>query len=302
MFSLVAGMHQFYTSALAIPMAISVSWAISALLEKRRYALLTALLVVTLAWEFFVSSAYSGYFSWAPLAAIAVGAVFLIVHGLTSPDQKDEVPAAGITRQSGLLAGLVALAVGLTPAVWSVDTINNPSSINPAAGPASMSMGGFGGPGGSGGPGGMNGFGGPGMGAGMGGGLGQVDATSATKLIDYLTPLTQGSKYVLAVFGAQTSAPIITATGASVLPIGGFDGSDNAPTLDQFKKLVASGDVKYVLLGNSGGMGGQGGMRGGNQSSSSRAANASSEISDWVTANCTEDSSSPTTGLYRCGN
>ena len=87
-----------------------------------------------------------------------------------------------------------------------------------------------------------------------------------------------------------------------MLPIGGFDGSDNAPTLDQFKKLVANGDVKYVLLGNSGGMGGPGGMRGGNQPSSSSAASVSSEISDWVTANCKQDSTAPTTGLYRCGN
>jgi hypothetical protein len=55
------------------------------------------------------------------------------------------------------------------------------------------------------------------------------------------------------------------------MTIGGFNGGDPAPTLAQFEALVASGQVRFVLLGGQGG--GQGGPGG----------NGSSSITSWVT-------------------
>jgi hypothetical protein len=46
--------------------------------------------------------------------------------------------------------------------------------------------------------------------------------------------------------------------------IGGFNGSDPAPTVAQLESMVAKGELKYVLLG---GGGGPGGGRGGESSS-----------------------------------
>jgi 4-amino-4-deoxy-L-arabinose transferase-like glycosyltransferase len=102
------------------------------------------------------------------------------------------------------------------------------------------------------------------------------------------------AKYLVAVFGAQTAAGIILATdGASVLPIGGFSGTDAVPTLAEFQKMVADGDVKYVLVS---GTGTNGGGAGGNASSST-----STQIQTWVTENCTQVTASGVSGLYQCG-
>ena len=93
------------------------------------------------------------------------------------------------------------------------------------------------------------------------------------------------SKYLLAAFGGTSAAPFITATGENIMPIGGFDGQDPVPTLDEFIKLVKNGDIKYVLVGGGGG----------------RQQNANNEISRWVPANCTIDSDAPgTSSLFKC--
>jgi hypothetical protein len=47
----------------------------------------------------------------------------------------------------------------------------------------------------------------------------------------------------------MVAAPYILATGKPVIAMGGFIGSDPAPTLAGFKQLVAGGQVHYVLVG-----------------------------------------------------
>jgi hypothetical protein len=112
-----------------------------------------------------------------------------------------------------------------------------------------------------------------GLGGGTGGGgFGAANPSTDTALISYLEAHRGNAKYLVAAFGSQSSAPIIIASGKAVVTIGGFNGGDPAPTLAQFEALVASGQVKYVLVG-SGGQGG-GGAGGG-----------TSSISSWVTTN-----------------
>ena len=65
------------------------------------------------------------------------------------------------------------------------------------------------------------------------------------------------------------------------MTMGGFNGQDPAPTLAQFKAMVARGEVRYVLTSSQGG--GPGG--------------GSNEITEWVQAHGTEVSS--ISGLYR---
>jgi 4-amino-4-deoxy-L-arabinose transferase-like glycosyltransferase len=125
------------------------------------------------------------------------------------------------------------------------------------------------------------------MGAGgFGGGFGEQ--TTNTALISYLKAHRGNAKYLLAVFGAQAAAPLINATGENVLPIGGFDGSDPAPTLAQFIKMVQSGEVNYVLSGGNRGMGGMNG--------SATGTTVSSQIQSWVTAHFVADTAYKGTG------
>jgi 4-amino-4-deoxy-L-arabinose transferase-like glycosyltransferase len=113
--------------------------------------------------------------------------------------------------------------------------------------------------------------GGTGQGAGgvaMGGLSGSTQVSSAL-----ITLLEQdGSKYkwIAATVGTQEAAPIELATsGDAVLAIGGFNGTDPAPTLAEFEALVAKGEIHYYLGENTETFGGGTG---------------SSAITSWVAA------------------
>ena len=95
-------------------------------------------------------------------------------------------------------------------------------------------------------------------------------STALEKLIKATT-----TKWAAATVGSQTASALELSTGKSVIAIGGFTGSDNAPTLAQFEKWVAEGKIRYFVSG--GGMGG--GMGGGPGGGSSGAA---SQITQWV--------------------
>jgi hypothetical protein len=75
------------------------------------------------------------------------------------------------------------------------------------------------------------------------------------------------------------------------MSMGGFNGGDDAPTLEAFTAYVASGELRFVLVGGNepggGGFGGSGG---------------SSQVSSWVDANCTavDVGSANGAALYDC--
>ncbi len=109
---------------------------------------------------------------------------------------------------------------------------------------------------------------GPSSSPGAGGGFGEATASSA------LVSLLQNtdSRWAAATVGSQTAGPLELASGKAVLAIGGFTGSDAAPTLAQFQRYVAEGKVRYFIA-SGGGMGG--GMGGGG---------TGSQIAAWVAA------------------
>ena len=285
MFSAVAGMHQFYTSALAIPVAALVGLAVA---EAHRVRLAwgqIALVTSASSTAFFIAGRFWDYFGWVSFVQAFVVLIAIAFFVLKS---------SKFVRMS---AALTAAALLLTPAVWASDAMNHPSSINPAAGAESAMGGGVGGPagmpgaGGQGGPAGMPGFGGQGGPAGMPGfgpkGGGKVGGNPAsdvnTSLVTFLKTNAATSKYQVAMFGGLAAAPYVTGTDLSVLPIGGFSGTDATPTLPAFKKMVSSGQLKYVL-GASGGMGG--GMGPGTNANSQNLETTSSQIDSWVSENC----------------
>jgi 4-amino-4-deoxy-L-arabinose transferase-like glycosyltransferase len=67
--------------------------------------------------------------------------------------------------------------------------------------------------------------------------------------------------WIAATTGATAAAPYQLATQHPVMPIGGFSGSDPAPTLSQFKEDVARKKVHYFIggIGVLGGLAGSGG-------------------------------------------
>ncbi|MFT4087635.1 MAG: glycosyltransferase family 39 protein [Gordonia sp. (in: high G+C Gram-positive bacteria)] len=104
------------------------------------------------------------------------------------------------------------------------------------------------------------------MGGGPGGGMGgQADA----KVIALLK--NTDTEWAAAVSGAQSQASLQLNSGKAVIAIGGFTGSDPAPTLAQFKQWVAQGKIGYYIAGGGGGGGPQG----------------SSDIATWVSEHYT---------------
>jgi 4-amino-4-deoxy-L-arabinose transferase-like glycosyltransferase len=138
---------------------------------------------------------------------------------------------------------------------------------------------------------------------GAGGGLFDTATTLSSgqeQLYRYLTAHRDGARYLFAVQGWTDAGPYILATGQAVLPMGGFSGSVPEPTLARAKQLVATGQLRYFMLGGAGGIGGGGGFGGRDGNGTSETA----QIAAWVQSACTtvQVSDADSTGtLYQCG-
>jgi hypothetical protein len=99
-----------------------------------------------------------------------------------------------------------------------------------------------------------------GPGGGTRGGLGGLlnGGTPSAELVALLRQGGDGYDWAAATVGANSAAGIQLATGEPVMAIGGFNGSDPAPTLEQFQRYVAEGRIHWFVGG-----GGFGGSQGG---------------------------------------
>jgi hypothetical protein len=195
-------------------------------------------------------------------------------------------------------AGVLALGVGaglVGPAAYAVATAASAHTGSiPSAGPAVLMAGGPGGcGGGNGGPAARGGFPGgtgqrgfPGGGSfPSGGGVpsGQTGRTGGGGLLNATTPGSDvvaalkadasSFTWVAAAVGSNNAAGYQLATDEAVMPIGGFNGSDPSPTLEQFKQYVAEKRIHYFIGGS--GFDANGGSR------------SAQEIAQWVAQNFT---------------
>jgi 4-amino-4-deoxy-L-arabinose transferase-like glycosyltransferase len=69
------------------------------------------------------------------------------------------------------------------------------------------------------------------------------------------------TRWAAATVGSQSAAPLELSSGKAIMAIGGFSGSDAAPTLAQFEAYVKAGEIRYFVAGGfGGGRGGAGGQ------------------------------------------
>jgi 4-amino-4-deoxy-L-arabinose transferase-like glycosyltransferase len=93
-----------------------------------------------------------------------------------------------------------------------------------------------------------------GAGGGAGGLAGNTQVSSAiTKL---LISGASGYRWAAATVGAESAAPFQLASGQPIMAIGGFNGTDAAPSLAEFKKLVAAHEIHYFIGANGNTFGG----------------------------------------------
>lgn len=298
-FSFMAGIfHQYYTAALAPAVAAVVAGGAAVCWSHRDRLWVRIALGISVAaaaiWGFVLLDRTPDFVPWLRYAVLVVGLLAAVAMVFT---QRRTVAAAALI--GAIMAGLAG------PVAYTVDTIATEKSgsiitagprVEGEFGPGGGGPGGRGGPGGPGGRGmpgmppqglGAPGQGMPGMGQQDGGGRGGDGAaggllrgsTPSAALVDRLTADADEYTWVAAAVGSMSASGYQLETGHSVMPIGGFNGSDPSPTLAEFQQLVAAKKIHYFIGGGSGP--GMGGGMGGNSSQ------PSSQISTWVQENFT---------------
>jgi 4-amino-4-deoxy-L-arabinose transferase-like glycosyltransferase len=234
-FSYMAGtIHPYYTVALAPAVGALVAIPARELWRGRdQFAcrvVLSLMVAVTGIWDYILLARTSDWLPalrWIVLLVAAVAALLILLGGRL----------AG--RFAVIVAGMALVGGLLGPSAYAVDTAAQPHNGSiPTSGPGTSGFGGgFGGPRGGGG-GGMAGFGG--------------GTTTGSALTTALRAST--TRWAAATVGSQSAASLELSSGASVMAIGGFTGSDDSPTLPQFEAYVRAGEIHYFIAG--GGMGG----------------------------------------------
>jgi 4-amino-4-deoxy-L-arabinose transferase-like glycosyltransferase len=262
-FSLAEGViHEYYTVALAPAIAALVGIGGVELVRRRHHLAARMTLAVAVAgtglWSWWLLGSSAGTARTALLVAAVLAALGWLI---------DRTPRALVAASL-----LVALAA---PAAYSVQTASTAhSGALPSAGPGrgfGPARGPGGGPGGFGGPrpGGDHrappaGFpGGPGgprderSGRGPGGGFMVLlqGVTPSAEVAALLKGTAAGRTWVAATVGSEPAASYQLAAAAAVMPIGGFNGTDPAPTLERFQALVAAGQVRWFIDSGAGGSG-----------------------------------------------
>ncbi|MFI5510866.1 ArnT family glycosyltransferase [Mycobacterium sp. NPDC051804] len=213
--------HAYYTVALAP--AIGACIGIGAtLLWRNRFDLrsATALSGVVLVTTVLAAVLLLRHQEWMPClrASVAAGgvgtAVLLLVSGRLAPV---------VARSVAALAVMSCLAA---PAGFSLATAaTSHSGAIPSVGPSHR-------------------ISGPGVG-GAGGLLNSP--TPATELAATLARDADDYTWAAAIIGSNNAAGYQLASGAPVMAIGGFNGTDPAPTLEKFQHLVATGRIHYFI-------------------------------------------------------
>ncbi|WP_248964397.1 ArnT family glycosyltransferase [Sphaerisporangium perillae] len=297
-FSLSRGIiHPYYTVALAPAVAALTGMGAALLWRNRRLPaaprMLTAAVAVTACWSYVLLARVP---DWYPALRYAV-----LIGGLVAAAALLGIRGRVGPAVTLVLALAVAASIA-GPAAYAAQTASTPhSGAIPSAGPGGGFGPGGGGPGGMRGGGrqrpagvpgqarpgnppagigqgqGGNGNGGAGQGQtgngpfgggqrgnGPGGGMSLLfGSTPSAELTALLTRDAASYTWVAAAVGSNSAAGYQLATGLPVMAVGGFNGTDPAPTLEQFQRYVAEGKIHYFVGGGM--MGGRGGGTGSDQ-------------------------------------
>ncbi|PSL53714.1 4-amino-4-deoxy-L-arabinose transferase-like glycosyltransferase [Saccharothrix carnea] len=223
--------HAYYTVALAPAIGALIGIGAVALWRRRQEPVAAAALSGALAVT--ALQCYLLLLDWSTALAALV-----LVLGL--------IAAVGLflasTVPSAVVVPVAVVAALLGPGAYSVATAATPhSGAIPSAGPAVTNRPGglvLMGPGGT-----VNNVGG---GGGMGGLL--HAPTPGAGLVGLLRD-SEGFTWAAAAVGSNNAAGYQLGSGEPVLAVGGFNGTDPAPTLEEFQEMVRSGLIHYFLGG-----------------------------------------------------
>jgi len=245
-FSFMKGiMHPYYTVALAPGVAAVLAIAVVELWRGRQYIgpriWLGVMLAATGIWNYVLLDRTADWQPWLRWTVL-VGSILVAAVLIVGSHQLGRYTA--VLAIAGLLFGLGATAA------YTVQTVGNGhGGPMPASGPARAGGHEFGGPGGPGG--------------------GRNESTEQLQAMLKATD----NRWAAATVSSHGADSLELSTGTSIMAIGGFMGSDPAPTLTQFQQYVHDHQVRYFLAGD-----GRGPGHGGADSEAGK-------ITEWVKAN-----------------
>ncbi|GAA4887115.1 glycosyltransferase family 39 protein [Saccharopolyspora cebuensis] len=293
-------MHPYYTTMLAPAVAAITGAGLVRMVGwyrrpgGRAWLLLPAGVLITAAWAVALVLRAPDWHPWAGWIAAVAGV--LAVGALLTGRRRAPIGRIG--------AGLGLVAVLAVPAAWSVlgavSGAGAMGGVNPTAGPATMGGPGGAGPDGGTRPGGDQRPGGdrfpdrgqrPGGASPGGPGSGSLSEQQRA-LAEHVSAEAGGLRVPLAVEGgANAASSYLLGTDLVVVGMGGFMGSDDAPSVELLTEWQRTGQLGFVLLGGGPGggfppgadldgsfPGGPGGMPGGQ---------VTSERQSWVEQHCT---------------
>ena len=230
-FSVAGFWHRYYLVMLSPAIAALVGAGVVALWEDYRWSrwrwwVLPASLLGMAALHAHILADYADWsrrLTPAIVGLCVLGATALVVARLSTRLRGWVRP--GLAAATGMLALLIA------PAAWVAITVltQPPGTLQlPYAGPSTF-----------------EGLGAKSNSKAMQVGLGgtQVDP----KLVKYLLDNRGNARFLVAVQSAAEASPLILATGEPVMALGGF-GADQILTADELARLVASGELRFLLL------------------------------------------------------
>ncbi|HEV7976581.1 ArnT family glycosyltransferase [Amycolatopsis sp.] len=250
--------HPYYMIALAPPIAALIGTASVQLWRRRDDAVSAGVLAsgvaLTALTAYLLLSRQSTWLPWLGTTILIAGLVAAALVLLAG-----QLPA--VARRGVAVLALVVTLAG-TGAYTVATAAATHSGAIPSAGPSST--GGFGMGGGM-----------PG-GGGRGGGIGSLlsSTTPGAQLTSLLRQDSATYTWVGATVGSNPAAGYQLAADAPVMAVGGFNGSDPSPTLEQFQQYVQKGQIHYFL--------GEGSTM-----QSETGSDAAQQIASWVAENYT---------------
>lgn len=237
--------HSYYTVALAPAIAAIIGIAAVELWNCRHEPVAAAVLSGSVALSALQCYVLINAFS-TPVAVLVLMAGLIAAVGLV------------LSMRWAIPVALVAALLG--PTTYSFATVTTPhTGAIPVAGPSSGRMGG-------------------------GGGL--LGATTpSNEVVTLLQDNADQYKWVAATIGSNNAAGLQLASGEPVMALGGFNGTDPAPTLAEFQEMVRSGQIHYYVAA-------------GRMMQGDTGSDDAHEIAEWVAQNYTATTVSGTT-LYR---
>lgn len=222
--------HTYYTAALAPPLALVLGITLDALianrgsLRTRLSGAATAFTALLSSW--LILSGTTGWPDWMPNTILGVGIGALAALVVRPPTRKIELTAAAFLAASLLCAPVATSLHNVSKGFTGSNPISgmltkNPASISHLLKSLDNNV--------------------PVWGHDI-----VFGRVPDAQVIEVLSD-TAGCTWAAASYASQTAARLQLESGRPVMPLGGFAGNDPTPTLEDFKDLVAAGEVCYLV-------------------------------------------------------